>query len=97
MLYPCTHLHAGQQTPALPVYADNDAVLKDIKPNLEDQTPTFAYDIIQGICTLRAQHPINTVFSHVKSHQDRQHPFADLPPVAQINILADQNASAIHQ
>jgi hypothetical protein len=54
-------------------------------------------DHFQGICTLRAQLSINTVFSYVKSHQDRQHPFANLPPAAQINILADQSASAIHQ
>jgi hypothetical protein len=85
------------------VYADNNAVLKDIKwSHIEDQTYTFAYlhldhDIIQGICTLCAQLPINTVFFHVKSHQDWIHPFANLPPAAQINILADHNASAIHQ
>ena len=99
--FPRTHPQVGQ-TPALPVYADNNAVLKDLKRNLEDQTPTFAYlcpdhDIIQGIRTLRTQLPFDTRFSHVKSHQDQQHPFANLPPAAQINILADQHASAIHQ
>jgi hypothetical protein len=101
MQFPHTHPRVGQ-TPTLPVYADHDAVLKDLKRDLEDQTPTFSYlcpdhDIIQGIRALHAQLPINTVFSHVKSHQDRQHPIANLTPVAQINILADQNASAIHQ
>jgi hypothetical protein len=90
------------KTPALPVYEDNNAVLKDIKQNLEGQTPTFAYlhpdhDIIQGVCTLFAQLPINTILSQAKSHQDQQHPFAYLPPAAQINILADQNAGAIHK
>jgi hypothetical protein len=99
--FPCTHPRVGQ-TPALPVYANNNDLLKDLKQNLEDQTPTFAHlcldcDIIQGICTLCAQLPINTVFSDVKGHQDRQHPFANLSPVVQINILADQHASAIHQ
>jgi hypothetical protein len=99
--FPCTHPRVGQ-TPALPVYANNNDLLKDLKQNLEDQTPTFVHlcldhDIIQGICTLFAQLPINTVFSDVKGHQDRQHPFANLSPVVQINILADQHASAIHQ
>jgi hypothetical protein len=77
-VYPCMHPLVVGQTPALPAYADNIAILWDIKWHLEQyqQSPTFAnlhpdHDIIQGICTPCAQLPINSiVFSHVKSHPD---------------------------
>jgi hypothetical protein len=54
--FPCTHPRAGQ-TPALPVYVDNHAILKDIKQNLEDQTSAFAYTFAQIMISLKAFAP----------------------------------------
>jgi hypothetical protein len=57
---------------------------------------TPEYDIIQGIHTLRDQFPIPLSFHHVNSHQDQHRPFHSLPPLACINILADQYANEIN-
>jgi hypothetical protein len=101
-----TQFPAADQTDDPPsplsIYVDNKAVLQDIDRPVDDITPAFhyltpEYDIIQGICTLCASLPIPVTFHHVKSHQDQQKPYEQLTPDAQINILADRHADAIHR
>jgi hypothetical protein len=87
--------------PTLPIPVDNDAVIEDLLQTINEQTPTFHllspdYDILQAIRTTIAALPITTNIFHVKSHQDRQKPFAELTPDAQINVLADHQAEAIY-
>jgi hypothetical protein len=88
--------------PSLPIPIDNESVLKDINRLTNDQTPTFQYispdyDIIQAIQTLIKAMPIAVDIFHVKSHQDRQKPYEELTPYAQINIHADHHAETIHE
>jgi hypothetical protein len=96
------HAPSDNSNPPLSIYVDNKAVLQDLARPVDDTTPAFhfltpEYDIIQGIRTLRASLPVPVIFAHVKSHQDQQHPYEELTPDAQINILADQYAAAVHR
>jgi hypothetical protein len=99
--YPDATLSADSNPP-LSIYVDNKAVLSDLTQSVDDTTSAFhylipEYDIIQGIRTLRASLPVPVTFAHVKSHQDQHKPYDQLTPDAQISILADQHADAIHQ
>jgi hypothetical protein len=90
-----------QNPPTLPIPVDNKAVIDDIHQTINDLTPTFRllspdYDIIQATRQLIAKLPINIDIFHVKSHQDRRQPYDTLTPFAQINILADHHADALH-
>jgi hypothetical protein len=81
---------------------DNKAVIADISKTINDLTPTFHllspdYDIIQATKLLIAKLPIKVDIFHVKSHQDRHQPYDALTPYAQINVLADHHANALHE
>ena len=58
-------------------------------------TPDF--DIIQAIREMINTLPIAVDIFHVQAHQDRDKPFDDLKPFAQLNILADRYANQLHQ
>ena len=87
--------------PHLPIPLDNKAVLDDLAYQPDDTTSPFRYlnpdyDIIQAIQQLIPTLPIKVKLYHVKSHQDESTPFPELNPHAQINVLADAHATAIH-
>jgi hypothetical protein len=99
-LYPNQH---PMPTPTLllPIPIDNKAVLDDLAYPPDDTTSSFHYlqpdyDIIQAIQCIVPTLPIKVKLYHVKSHQDNSTQFTDLNPHAQINILADAHAAAIH-
>ena len=98
--YPNANLSPAAH-PTLPIPVDNEAVVKDLLHTINAQTPTFHllspdYDILQAIRSTIAALPLNINIFHVKSHQDLIKPFKELPPAAQINVLADQQADAIY-
>jgi hypothetical protein len=98
--YPNTN-PTNETNPTLPIPVDNEAVVKDLIQTVNEQTPTFHllspdYDILQAIRSTIAAIPITTDIFHVKSHQDKKTPYADLTPDAQINVLADRQAEAIY-
>jgi hypothetical protein len=98
--YPDNTTDAGD-TPALPIPIDNKSVIDDIHRPINELTPTFQlltpdFDIIQAIRQLINDLPITVDIFHVKSHQDRDKPFDDLTPYAQMNVLADRYAEYLH-
>jgi hypothetical protein len=87
--------------PSILIPVDNESIIKDILCPINAQTPTFHllspdYDIIQAIHTLIKQLPIKVDIFHIKSHQDKHKPYDELTFDAQINVLADLHATAIH-
>jgi hypothetical protein len=80
----------------LPIPTDNKAVLNDLAYPPDDTTFSPDYDIIQAIQRIVPTLPIKVKLYHVKSHQDNSTQFADLNPHAQINVLANAHATAIH-
>ena len=100
-LYPNQH-PTTTPPPPLPIPLDSKAVLDDLTYTPDDTTSPFHYlqpnfDIIQAIQQLIPTLPIKVKLYHVKSHQDDNTPFPELSPHAQINVLADAHATAIHQ
>jgi hypothetical protein len=105
-IYDLLHQHPDNNpdsgpTPALPIPIDSKSVLDDLKRPINQQTPTYQllspdYDIIQAIRTIIDDMPIKLDIFHVKSHQDRQKPYDELTPYAQINIQADHHANNLH-
>jgi hypothetical protein len=76
-------------------------VLDDLQNPQTSQTSTFHllhpdYDILQAIRSLLKTLPVKADIFHVKSHQDRDKPYDELTPFAQINVLADHHAETIH-
>jgi hypothetical protein len=81
---------------------DNKAVISDVHRTVDELTSTLHFlhadhDILQAIRSVITTLPIPVDIFHVKSHQDLLKPFEDLPPPAQINVLADHHADAIYQ
>jgi hypothetical protein len=100
-LYPNQHPTPTPPRP-LPIHLDSKAVLNDLTYAPDDTTSSFRYlhpdfDIIQAIQQLIPTLPIKVKLYHVKSHQDDNTSFPELSPPAQINVLADAHATAIHQ
>lgn len=94
--------HTNSEPPTLPIPIDNDSVVKDVNRLVSDQSPTFSllspdYDIIQAIRSTLKGLPVPTEVFHVKGHQDRHKQWTELDTFAKINVLADQQAEAIHQ
>jgi hypothetical protein len=54
------------------------------------------WDVIQGIVGKMAQFSINTTIVHVKGHQDKKVPFAQLGLLAQLNVEANKYAGIYH-
>ena len=98
--YPDSTNDAGE-TPALPIPIDNQSVIEDIHRPTSELTSIFQlltpdFDIIQAIWMLIHELPIKVNIFHVKSHQDRNHPFDKLTPYAQMNVLVDHYAEYLH-
>jgi hypothetical protein len=98
---PISDPESPEDTPILTIYTDNKSVISDVQHRKDDLTPTFQFlrpdhDIIQGIQDRLSGFPIQTAICHVKSHQDRKKPYAQLSHDAQINVLADANAEKIY-
>ena len=90
--YPNHNLDA-EHPPSLPIPVDNDSGIKDLLRPITAQTSTFHllspdYDIMQL--------PLKVDIFHIKSHQDKHKPYAELTFDAQINVLANRHATAIH-
>jgi hypothetical protein len=88
-------------TSPFPIPVDNKSVITDIHHTVNDLTPTFHllspdYDILQATRSVILALPMPINIFHVKSHQDKDKPIAELPPEAQINVLADHHAEAIY-
>jgi hypothetical protein len=52
------------------------------------------HDVIMTLSEIRQRLPFKLVSQHVRSHQDKEHAFHDLPRPAQLNVLADHRATA---
>jgi hypothetical protein len=81
---------------------DNDSLVKDVHRRIDGHSPTFPqlrpdYNIMQAIRTTIVELPIPVDIFHVRAHQDRDKHWSELDPCAQINVLADRQANAIHQ
>lgn len=96
------HTSNAGTTPALPIPVDNQSVIDDIIRPVTNLSPTFMmltpdFDIIQAIRRMIKKLPIPVDIFHVQAHQDRDKPYDELDPFAQINILADKYANQLHQ
>ena len=92
--------HAYELPSTLALYTDSESLIKTIFKRL-DWSIEFPYstmhpdwDLQQCISTSLRKFPTMPSISHVKGHQDRFQPVSTLPLPAQLNVEADELASA---
>lgn len=74
---------------------DNKGLLTSLvqRPTFDPVYPNYVlapnWDLIEEIYQLTTQLPLQAHYTHVKGHQDRHAPVAELPLLAQLNVEAD--------
>jgi ribonuclease HI len=94
------NVHFGAPVTAIRIniYTDSESNVKQIIQNRHKKHPEFqnktlspSWDLHQGIHRELSRLP-NIAIHHIKAHQDRTTPNADLSPEAKLNIEADKLA-----
>ena len=77
---------------------DNSPLLDRVKEQsatqyaLPNATFTSDWDVVEAIVQTVAEIKLEATFKHVKGHQDKEHSYASLPFLAQLNVDADKYA-----
>jgi len=96
---PCSHSLTYPLTPmTIHGFCDNSGLIQQVQALQDNKIPNPSqaisndYDLINKIYQTIKCLPVPVKLQHVKGHQDKAPPPADLPYKAQLNILCDSRA-----